>query len=96
MSLTAQDLMQIRAIFREENKPLQDEIQAMHNDIKEIYDRLGKIENRLNKIESRLDRLEIAVMPDKDFAKLSTEAKLLRLNSELLAAAKEVGLDLPR
>ena len=42
MSLSSEDLLQIRAIMREEMKleiePLKGEIAAIRNDIKEIYD----------------------------------------------------------
>jgi hypothetical protein len=38
MSLTHEDLSQIRSMFEEFVTPLRGEIEALHNDIKEIYD----------------------------------------------------------
>jgi|JI8StandDraft_1071087.scaffolds.fasta_scaffold471994_2 hypothetical protein len=37
MSLTANDLQDIRAIMREEMAPLVGRVQALENDVKEIY-----------------------------------------------------------
>ena len=96
MSLTAEDLTQIRSIFREENKSIHDEIQALHNDIKEIYDELAAIKRGIKQINNGLDNIERKVLPDKEFARLTTEEKLLRINTELLTAAKELGVELPR
>jgi hypothetical protein len=82
MSLTAEDLTHIRAIVREENSSLRDELKALRNDIKEIYDMIAELRGR--------------TLTDKAFEKLSLEQKLLTLNAELLAAAKQAGLTLPR
>jgi len=96
MSLTTEDLTQIRSIFREETKPVQSEIEALHNDIKEIYDELAAIKRGIKQINNGLDNIERKVLPDKEFARLTTEEKLLRINTELLTAAKELGVELPR
>lgn len=40
--------------------------------------------------------LQKAKLPDKQFKKLTLEQKLLKLNTELLATAKEAGISLPR
>jgi len=40
--------------------------------------------------------LDGKISPDKQFQKLSIEEKLLRINSELMAAAKQAGITLPR
>jgi cell shape-determining protein MreC len=82
MSLTTNDLQQIRKIVEDVVNPLQGEIAALRNDIQEIYDRITTLENKL--------------MPDNQFAKLSLEQKILKLNSELLLAAKQAGISLPR
>lgn len=90
MALTTEDFNEIRnivesALTRQSNesiKPIQDELQALRNDIKEIYDMLSEVQNK--------------VVPDKEFQELNIEEKLLRLNSELLAAAKQAGIILPR
>ena len=94
MSLTNDDLQAIRDIIKdevssivrgtvkEELRPMSEELEALRNDIKEIYDMLSGLESE--------------VAPDAQFTKLSLEQKLLRLNSELLAAAKQAGISLPR
>ena len=90
MSLTTNDLDEIRNIVEsaihkltvEEIRPIQNEIKGLRSDIKEIYD--------------RLDELEGKIMPDKNFNKLSLEQKILKLNSELIVAAKQAGVSLPR
>ncbi|MHB1864555.1 MAG: hypothetical protein ACYCPS_00085 [Candidatus Saccharimonadales bacterium] len=40
--------------------------------------------------------LRLKILPDKEFNKLSLEQKILKLNSELLVAAKQAGVSLPR
>lgn len=82
MSLTASDLQEIRVIITEAIKPLEGEIRALRNDIKEIYVMIAQLQGR--------------VISDKKFEKLSLEDKLLTVNSELLAAAKQAGITLPR
>ncbi len=82
MSLTAEDLSQIRTIFREEIQTLDGRVEALENYIKEIY--------------SMLKRMEGGMLTDKIFKRLSLEDKLLRINTELLSAAKEAGMELPR
>ena len=82
MSLTSTDLADIRGILKEELKPLQGELEALRNDIKEIYDMISDLQNK--------------ILPEKQFQKLSVEQKLLKLNSELLFAAKQAGIQLPR
>ena len=111
MSLTTDDLRQIRDIFEsslarytdEAVKPIQNELAAIRNDLKEIYDRLisletrmTNMEGRMTNMEGRMTRLESKIMPDKEFEKLTVKQKLLRLNSELLIAAKQAGVSLPR
>ena len=118
MSLTTDDLRQIRDIFEsslarytdEAVKPIQNELAAIRNDLKEIYDRLisletrmtsmegimTNMEGRMTNMEGRMTRLESKIMPEKEFEKLTVKQKLLRLNSELLIAAKQAGVSLPR
>lgn len=78
MSLTQDDLQQIRSIVEDVIKPLEGAIKALRNDIKEIYGMIS------------------GTAQDKDFEKLTIEQKLLKLNTELLAAAKQAGISLPR
>jgi hypothetical protein len=90
MSLTANDLNEIRSIIEsaltrqssEVIEPLRNELQALRSDIKEIYDMLSELQKEIT--------------PDEQFSKLSLEQKLLKLNAELLAAAKQAGISLPR
>lgn len=82
MSLTSTDLADIRGILKEELRPLQGELEALSNDIKEIYGMISDLQNK--------------TLPKKQFQKLSVEQKLLKLNSELLFAAKQAGIQLPR
>jgi Skp family chaperone for outer membrane proteins len=94
MSLTNDDLQAIREIIKdevstivhstvkEELHPISGELEALRNDIKEIYDMLSDLRNKS--------------LPDRQFQKLSLEEKLLKLNSELLVAAKQAGITLPR
>ncbi|HSX30087.1 MAG TPA: hypothetical protein VLE73_06020 [Candidatus Saccharimonadales bacterium] len=72
----------IRSTIKEELRPISGELEALRNDIKEIY--------------SMISNLSGKTLPDEQFQKLSIEEKLLRLNSELLAAAQQAGITLPR
>lgn len=90
MSLTQDDLQQIRTIVHETVEaivtpmlePLANEIKALRTDIKEIYVMLAKLQS--------------SAITDEEFKKRSLEEKLLTLNAELLAAAKQAGITLPR
>ena len=86
MSLTGQDLLDIRSILsdelKKELKPISGELEALSNDIKEIYEMISELQH--------------SVITDKDFKKLSTEKQLLTLNAELLNLAKQAGVNLPR
>jgi chromosome segregation ATPase len=89
MSLTSSDLLEIRniiesALTKQTNEaimPIQGELEALRNDIKDIYEMIAELQSNL---------------PGERFQKLSLEEKLLKLNSELLAAAKQAGVTLPR
>jgi hypothetical protein len=94
MSLSNDDLQAIREIVKyevstivrstiqEELSSTNGELEALRNDIKGIYDMIADLQGRAT--------------PSKQFQKLSLEQKLLKLNSELLAAAKQAGISLPR
>jgi hypothetical protein len=77
MSLTSEDLSQIRSIVEEVVFPLKGEIEVLRNDIKEIYDMLADLQKHS--------------ITDTSFRKLSVEEKLLKLNAELLSAASKQG-----
>ncbi|MCL4357906.1 hypothetical protein M1512_03365 [Patescibacteria group bacterium] len=86
MSLTAKDLEKIRNIVISslsiELKPIKDELDMLRNDIKEIYFMIADLQR--------------SSITDKDFKKLSLEKKLLTLNAELISAARQAGITLPR
>ena len=82
MSLTALDLSEIRTILKQELKPIQGELEALRNDIEEIYDMMADLKQ--------------PVITDRSFKKLSLEKKILTLNAELVSAAKQAGISLPR
>ncbi|HJP81180.1 MAG TPA: hypothetical protein VJ841_02200 [Candidatus Saccharimonadales bacterium] len=98
MSLTSSDLNEIRNIVEsvvsnvvesvvsrqldERLRPLQGEIEALRNDVKEIYGMIAELQSKIE--------------PDSTFQKMTIEQKLLKLNTELLAAAKQAGISLPR
>ena len=58
------------------------ELTALREDIKEIY--------------TMITELQSGTITDSKFSKKSLEDKLLTLNTELLAAAKQAGVILPR
>jgi len=90
MSLTANDFNEIRNIVEaalnsqsdEIIRPIRGELLALRDDIKEIYNMISELQGKIT--------------PDKQFQKLSLEQKLLKMNSELLAVAKQAGISLPR
>jgi hypothetical protein len=82
MSLTREDLQQIEAIFDKKLDPILGELEALREDIKEIYGMIAKLQS--------------STISDVRFSRRSLEEKLLTLNAELLAAAKQAGITLPR
>jgi len=82
MSLTQSDLQEIRNIVHEAIAPLEGRLEALENDIKEIYQMLKDLRG--------------AAITDNNFRKLPAEERLLVINAELIAAAKELGVTLPR
>ena len=82
MSLTQEDSQQIEAILDRKLHPVLGELTALREDIKEIYAMTHKVQS--------------GTISDIGFSKKSLEEKLLTLNTELLAAAKQAGIILPR
>ena len=86
MSLTANDLLEIRTVVREEVNEavstIDGKLKAIENDVKEIY--------------KMISGLQHSGITKPSFKKLTIENKLLRLNTELIEAAKQVGITLPR
>ncbi len=82
MSLTQDDLQQIKSIVENAVEPIYGKLEALEGDIKELYFMIADLQR--------------SSITDKDFKKLTLEKKLLTLNAELLNAAKEAGITLPR
>jgi len=90
MALNATDLDDIRNIVEsalskqntEVIKHLQGELEAIRNDLRDIYFMISDLQH--------------TTITDKEFKKLSLEKKLLALNAELISAAKQAGITLPR
>ncbi|HSX05877.1 MAG TPA: hypothetical protein VLF69_05380 [Candidatus Saccharimonadales bacterium] len=82
MSLTQEDLQQIEAVLDRRLNPVLGELTTPREDIKEIYDMITKLQS--------------GAISDVGFSKKSLEEELLTLNAELLAAAKQAGIILPR
>lgn len=82
MTLAQEDLQQIEAIFDKKLDPVLGELKALREDIKETYNMIAK--------------LQAGTLTDDGFTKKSLEEKLLTLNAELLVAAKQAGITLPR
>ncbi len=82
MSLSQEDLQHIKSIVENAVEPIYGKLEALESDIKEIYFMIADLQH--------------SSITDKDFKKLSLEKKLLTLNSELINAAKQAGITLPR
>ena len=81
MSLSFDDLQNIRNIVEETVNPIQGELKALSSDVKEIYSMISKLQNTNNS--------------DSSNESVSVEDKILRIHSELVSAAKQVGVTLP-
>jgi hypothetical protein len=80
MSLTASDLVEIRNIVETAIIPIQNELEAIRNDLKEIYGMIADLQKASNS----------------SFDKLTVEGKILTLYKQLLVAAKQAGVTLPK
>lgn len=81
MSLTYNDLQEIRKVVEETISPIDGDIKALGEDIKEIYSMIADLQKMSPK--------------DTSLQKLSVEKKLLKLHSELIATAEQAGVKLP-
>ncbi len=90
MSLSTEDLTQIRTLLREEIdasldrklEPIFGKLEALENDIKDIYEMI-----------SDLQRKSIF---SKDYQEKSLEDKILTVHAEVVAMAKQAGISLPQ
>jgi len=89
MSLTSSDLEEIRniidsALFKQTQdiiQPIQNELEAIRNDLKDIYDMIAELQSKPQ---------------NSKFDKLPLENKILLLHEQLVAAAKQAGVTLPK
>lgn len=106
MSLTTEDISQIRTVIREEVREIvhdevqteiQKEVRPLARKIDELAGNVEALENDIKEIYQMLKDMQGAVITsDKTFAKLDLEEKVLKLNAELLVAANQAGIKLPR
>jgi uncharacterized protein (UPF0335 family) len=90
MSLTQDDLQQIRQIVQEVVRPLENEVKALREDVKEIYSMIKALEKRVANLEKR------AVIIDESFAKLPVQEQILRMHAMIVELAKKEGVVLPQ
>jgi hypothetical protein len=82
MSLTTNDLQQIRNIVEDIVNPLRGDIEALSNDIKEIYNMIAELQK--------------STRPIAHFENNDLEKKILEAYKDILNIAKEAGVELPR
>lgn len=82
MSLTSTYLQDIRYIVEDAVAPLKNELKVLRNDIKEFYEMIADLQSK--------------TITDKSFRRRTLEQRILTLHTELLAAAKQAGVTLPR
>ncbi len=89
---------------------IESDIDELKTDVSELKSDMRQVKKSLDRLEGRVEALESDVkdvylmladfqkaqLPDKQFKKLNLEQKLLKINAELLATAKEAGISLPR
>lgn len=89
---------------------LKTDVSELKSDFSELKSDMRKVKKSLENLEGRVEALESDVReiylmqknlqksqaPNKQFNKLTLEQKLLKINAELLATAKEAGISLPR
>lgn len=75
---------------------LQQDMREVKGTLKNIDDRVTTMENDIKEIYYMIANLQKTQSAGKKFSKLSLEQKLLKINQELLIAAKEAGIELPR
>lgn len=82
---------------------LKTDVSALKSDMRQVKKSLERLEGRVEALEAdireiylMLADLQKSQVPNKQFKKLTLEQKLLKINAELLATAKEAGISLPR
>lgn len=82
---------------------LKSDVAELKSDMREVKGSLSSLEGKVEALESdvkemyrMIAELQKNTAPNKQFKKLTLEEKLLKINAELLAAAREAGISLPR
>lgn len=92
----------VRAL-KDDVRVLKDDVRVLKDDMRQVKTSLATLEGKVEALEADIKEvylmqasLERSSKGDAKFAKLTLEKKLLRLNADLLATAKEAGIALPR
>lgn len=93
MSLTQEDLQQIRSVVRDE---VSSQLVPVHKKIDDLAGTVEALSNDIKEIYGMIAELQRGTVTDASFQKLSLEQKLLRLHAEVVAAAKQAGVTLPQ
>ena len=90
-------------VLKDDVRVLKDDVRVLKDDMRQVKTSLESLEGRVQALEADIkeiylmqSQMEHASIGDKKFAKLTLEQKLLKLNSALLATAKDAGITLPR
>lgn len=91
------------AVLKDDVQVLKEDVSILKSDMRHVKASLENLEGRVKALEADIkeiylmqSQMEHASIGDKKFAKLTLEQKLLKLNSALLATAKDAGITLPR
>ena len=84
------------AVLKADVAVLKTDVAELKSDMREVKHSLASLEGRVAALEADVKEIYAMLAPDKKFEKLMIEKKLLRINGELLLAAKEAGITLPR
>ena len=98
------------AVLKTDVAELKTDVAELKTDVRILKDEMRGVKISLQSLEGKVAALEADVrelyvlqaqmaaasITDKKFSKLSLEKKILKLNAELLSAAHEAGITLPR
>jgi len=105
MTLTANDLQEVRTVIREEVQGAFDSLgrQIVKEEVRSYFTSEGRelireeveaLEKDVREIYRMLSRLQKNVFTDKQFKKLNLEQQLATINAELISVAKQAGITL--
>lgn len=91
------------SVLKTDVSDLKTDVSDLKSDMRQVKKSLERLEGRVEALEAdvreiylMLADLQKSQTPNKQFKKLTLEQKLLKINAELLATAKEAGISLPR